>query len=422
MKQVRVLVWAAVSMLLSSVLGSSAEAATAPSPARVIALKAADGVTLKASYFAAARPGPGVLLLQQGNRDRKDWDGLAQRLARAGINTLTLDLRGYGDSEGTPHDKGSPQEAAVARSHKAADLDMAFEFLASQPGVRRDDIGLTGAGAFGVDNAVQLARRHPGQVKSLVLISGETFQEGLKFLAQSPDLPQLYIVAGDDEYPPTVEAMEWLYIKSSSLGKQFLRYPGPEAPWRGFEGPPWLPATGRHGTDLFPTHPELLGAIVRWCETTLIRTPGHAPTGKAEVAVLPSQAVLKQLDTGGAAEVGRRLAEVRRRDPKAQPFPEIIANIIGEDDLRAGDAKSAIEVLKLVTVAYPRSADAFDSLGDAYLAAGEIALARQSAETALTLLGPDTPKGSMWQETEERRTVIRQNSEQNLKKLQAKEP
>jgi uncharacterized damage-inducible protein DinB len=51
--------------------------------ARVVDLKAADGTILKATYFAAARPGPGVLLFHQSNRTRKEWDELAGQLAAA---------------------------------------------------------------------------------------------------------------------------------------------------------------------------------------------------------------------------------------------------------------------------------------------------------------------------------------------------
>src|ERR1700720_4523756 len=71
-----------------------------PSAPRVVDLRAADGTILKASYFAAAKPGPGVLLLHQSNRTRDSWDGVARQLAAAGINTLTLDLRGFGESGG----------------------------------------------------------------------------------------------------------------------------------------------------------------------------------------------------------------------------------------------------------------------------------------------------------------------------------
>lgn len=65
-----------------------------PPVAQVVNLTASDGVILKASYFAAANPGPGVLLLHQSNRDRKSWDELAARLALAGINTLLSTCEG----------------------------------------------------------------------------------------------------------------------------------------------------------------------------------------------------------------------------------------------------------------------------------------------------------------------------------------
>jgi len=58
---------------------------------RVVDLTASDGTKLKATYFAAAKPGPGVLLLHQCNRQRKVWDGLAEQLSAAGINVLTFD-------------------------------------------------------------------------------------------------------------------------------------------------------------------------------------------------------------------------------------------------------------------------------------------------------------------------------------------
>jgi hypothetical protein len=43
-----------------------------PSAPRMVELKASDGTILKASYFAAAKPGPGVLLLHQSNLKQPD--------------------------------------------------------------------------------------------------------------------------------------------------------------------------------------------------------------------------------------------------------------------------------------------------------------------------------------------------------------
>ena len=108
---------------------------------RIVYLTSADRTKLKGEFFSAANPGPGVLLLHQCNKDRKIWDGLAQQLAASGVNVLTFDLRNFGDSEGKPFDKLTPQEAQASAQKWPADIDSAFDFLVSQPGVKRDAIG-----------------------------------------------------------------------------------------------------------------------------------------------------------------------------------------------------------------------------------------------------------------------------------------
>jgi dienelactone hydrolase len=409
--------FALVAVTLLAVVGTTLPSHSQPSeqaPSRVVDLKAPDGTVLKASYFAAAKPGPGLLLLHQINRQRKAWDDLAGQLAAAGINALTLDMRGFGASGGTPPDQLTPEERAQARERRTGDIDTAFQYLVSQPGVIGDVIGVGGAGAFGVDSAVQTARRHSAQVKSLVLLSGEAPLDGLRFLRQTSQLPGLFVVADDDEYPPTQEAMELLYTFSSSPGKKFIRYAGDRAPWLGFENLRGVPATGSHGTDMFKVHPELPGTIVDWFVTTLIKTPGQAPVDRTSGASLPFATIVSQIEqTGGVAHVTQQLTEARRKDPKAQLWPEALVTIMGYDHLRVGETKRAVEIMKLNVTAYPQSADANDSLGDAYLANGEKDLARQCAEKAFALLASDTS------DSEPRRKEIRDSAQQKLKQLNA---
>jgi len=380
-----------------------------PPAARVVDLKASDGTILKASYFAAATPGPAVLLLHQSNRTRKAWDDVAVQLAAAGINTLTLDLRGYGESGGTP----------TKRLTDAGDIDIAFRYLISQPNVTPDVIGVGGAGALGVDRSVEVAHRHSAEVKSLVLLSGETFPDGLQFLRQTSQLPGLFVVADDDEYPPTVEAMEFLYITSPNAGKKFVHYSAAhEAPWLGYEPPPDVGkvlANGGHGTDMFKAHSELPGIIVDWLVTTLIKTPGHAPADTVASAMILDQIRVPS----GVAQATQQLMEARRKDPQAQLWPEITVSIIGQDHLRAGEPRLAVEVFKLNLLAYPESADANDDVADGYLADGQKDLARQYAESVLALLNSHAAPASSWSDTEPRRGEIRQDAEDVLKKLNA---
>jgi len=382
---------------------------------RVVDLKSADGTILKGTYYAAAKPGPGVLLFHQSNRTRRSWDDVARQLAGAGIHTLTVDVRGHGDTGGNFDNWTGSKWKEARKQWWPGDLNAAFEFLVSQPGVTRDVIGIGGAGLLGVDNSVETARHHAAEVKSLVLISGETLRPQLQFLHEASQLPELFVVSDDDEYPPTQQAMQLLYDIASSPSKKLIHYSAAkEAPWLWYE--PFdigkVPAKGGHGTDLFKPHLDLPGIIVDWFATTLIKTPGHAPVDSIACA-----ATINQLQAGGADEVTQRLTEARQKDPHAQLFPEITAGIVGFDYMREGDLKSAIAVLKLVVTAYPDSADANENLADAYLADGQKDLAKQYAEKALAILDAHKLPASSWTDTDEYRAEVRRSAEKTLKKV-----
>ena len=419
MKQLRHWLGLAVFFLAASVNAARAQQSQPAAP-HIVDLKSTDGTLLKATFFPAAKPGPGVLLFHQSNRTRTSWDDVSRQLAAAGINTLTIDERGYGES-------GGKKEAREL--YHDADLDSAFEYLTSQPGLQRDAIGVGGAGWLGVDNSVETALRHSADVKSLVLMSGETLLPQLRFLRQASQLPGLFIVSDDDEYPPTVEAMEWLYDCSASPQRQFIHYIGPKAPWLWYEtsDASKVPATGSHGTDLFKRHPELPTTIVDWFVTTLIRTPGHAP-----IDAVASAAILNQIEMpGGVASVTQQLLEARRKDPKVQMWPEVNVDIMGEDHMREADAekkaghlreaememKVGIELFKLNLLAYPDSADAHSNLASAYLQAGEKALARQYAQKSLAMIDSHAAPLSSWADTEQRRAEVRSGVEDLLRNL-----
>ena len=382
-----------IGVAIVTTLAMSCVAQTAPA-ARTVDLTAADGTKLKASYFPSAKPGPGVLLLHQCNKDRKIWDDLARQLASAGMTVVTMDLRGFGESGGKPQDKLLPQEAQAQAQKWPGDIDVTFRYLQSQPGVKQDDIGVGGA-SCGVDNSVQTAMRHPQQVKSLVLMAGPANLAARNFLRQTPQLPILAVVADDDEFPPSTEATEWVFSLSKNPGNKFLRY-----------------STGGHGAEIFAIHPELRDAIVDWYVTTLIRTPGHSPAAKEPWQAPESAQMLALIDQpGGAKQAEEKLAAARKRDPKAVLFPEAMVNVLGYEHMQAGDVKGAVEILKLNALAFPQSANVYDSLSDAYLANGEKQLARQNAKKALELLASDKSV------PEDRKNAIRDSAQQKLKQL-----
>ncbi len=384
-------------ILVSLLLALTCASQQAP-PSRTIDLTASDGTHLKATYFASTKPGPGVLLLHQCNRQRKVWDELATQMSAAGINVLTLDLRGFGESGGTPLDKLSPQEAQVEGQKWPSDIDIAFQYLQSQPGVKRDVMGVGGA-SCGVNNSVQTARRHPKEIKSIVLLSGGTDFTGRRFIRQAGNIPLFVGYADDDEFKPTIDAIQWIFSLSSNPGKQLVHY-----------------ETGGHGADVFRVHPELRSKITDWYVTTLIKAPGSAPPNKTAWSAPASIQILNLIDQpGGASQVSQKLAEARKHDPKAVLFQEEIVNVMGYEHMQAGDIKGGIEILKLNVEGFPSSPNVYDSLSDAYLADGQKELAAQNARKALELLPSDTT------DPEDRRNGIRDSAQQKLKQLGAQQ-
>ena len=77
---------------------------------RAVDVAAPDGALLKATYYAAAAAGPGVLLLHMCNTTRQSWDPVGRQLSAAGINALAIDYRGFGDSPGARYDALPPAE------------------------------------------------------------------------------------------------------------------------------------------------------------------------------------------------------------------------------------------------------------------------------------------------------------------------
>jgi dienelactone hydrolase len=380
-------------LILFSAITCAAQSATT---SRIVDLIAADGTNLKATYFAATKPGPGVILFHQCNQQRKNWDNLAARLAAAGINVLTLDYRGFGESGGKRYDQLTPQETQETVTEKwPGDMDKAFAYLVSQPGVKRDVIGAGGA-SCGVNQSIQLARRHP-EVKSLVLLSGNTDRNGREFLKSSAKLPLFGSAADDDA--GAVEIMQWILGLSPNPGTRFEHYPA-----------------GGHGTEMFAAHKELPGMIVDWYVSTLIKTPGLAPIAPASARVPKTPSILALIDEpGGAVKAAKKLKAARKSDPKAVLFPEAMVNLLGYEHMQNGDIKGAIEILKLNVSAYPYSANTYDSLSDAYLAGGQKDLAREQAQKALDMLASDTNA------TEARKNLVRDSAEQKIRQLVEKQ-
>ena len=357
-------------------------------PGRPVDLEATDGTKLAATYFPAARPGPGVMLFHQCNRERSSWNALAAELAKRGFHVLTLDYRGYGQSGGTPYTELTFPEQRKVGEKWPGDVDVAYAYLRSQPGVRGDRIGAGGA-SCGVNQSIQLARRHP-EVKSLVLLSGNTDRDGRHYLKGASTLP-LFIAAADDD-GGAVEMMEWIDASSGNPSNKFVQY-----------------KTGGHGTDMFKPHPDLPGDIVGWYEATLLGKGQVVAAASRKRTLGPTVRFLMLMEEqGGPTRAAELLAAERKKDPKSPVLEPGFVNRLGYEAIAANDPQAAVAIMQVNVDTRPSSSNAWDSLGDAYVAAGQPEKAVECAKKALALVDADTT------ETKEQRELIRNSAESKL--------
>jgi len=357
--------------IVFSVLLLLAAFVSAQTPSRKdVDIPAPDGTKLRATFFSAGKPGPGVILLHMCNTTRSSWEPVALGLSQKGINALTIDNRGFGESGGPRFDLTKPETAKELNEKWPADFDAAYQFLLSQPHVDRRIAA--GGGSCGVGNAVALAERHP-EIRSLVLLAGTTDIAGINFIAQHPERPVFTAAAADDEFDPaTIDIMRWYSDISGN----------PRSKFSGFKD-------GKHGTEIFGPHPELVKQIVDFYVDTLITSPVNL-----QAAVTPRKTIASEFwaaanTAGGASRAVEMFHDARKKDPHAIVFPEFPVNLLGYAKLQAGANESAIELFKLNTEAYPQSANAEDSLSDGYLAAGQKDLALAAEEKCLELLPGD---------------------------------
>ena len=405
-------------LLLALVTCASALAVGQSAP-RDIDLTASDGIHLKATFYAANRSGhptPAVMLLHMCNTDRKSWTPVAEQLATTGISALTIDNRGFGESV-DPRQQGASREVQRQIAEKwPGDFDTTFAWLLSQPGVDKNRIG-GGGGSCGVNNVVKLASRHP-EIRSLVLLAGPADPTGVNYLRQNAWIPLFTAAAADDEYMSDApQLMRW-YVDVTG---------NPRSKSVGFKD-------GRHGTEIFGPHPELPKQIVAFYVDTLEKNPAVANAKFTPKTTPASQFWTAASEPGGASRAAQVFHDARRRDPDAFVFPESMVNVLGYERIQAGgihvvganlpaqntappsasdaaQAKAdALTLFKLNAEAYPESANAQDSLADAYLANGQKTEALAAEEKCLELLPNDKANDQF-------KAQLRQAADEKIAKL-----
>jgi tetratricopeptide (TPR) repeat protein len=316
---------------------------------------------------------------------------------------------------------------------KSRDIAFLLNEVASLPFVDRTTMGVTGFSAGG-RWALQEAMRNPAVLALVSLDSILLWSLGSEEFnlmpGVAPDrlrIPALHLIRR--EWVPREDLAPWKAMANSDRTRMIFEEPLDHFD---FASLGWAAAlAGLRGERKNEVEKTFLAfnRLTRWFfdahlkgdKAALARLGGGAET----ISLAPASVVIERtarlsatpdprafLETA-AEDVSRALAMYRRlaADHGAPPFPEGTLNAIGYQLLAQTRIEDAVKVLTLNAEMFPRSANVFDSLADAQLAAGRRDEAATLSRKVLEILAADreTP--------EARRDLIRQSAEDRLKTL-----
>ena len=236
----------------------------APLGARRVNFAASDGATLGGILFEAphgAKGRPGAVLVMAPGDTVAAWDSLATALARHGISTFLMDLRGSGSSIvpdcPTPEAWSGREDAMRVRSGR--DVCDAIRALAFGSGVDSTRV-LAGAAGAQSSIAVEAAGRCRG-VRALLLVSPTppAPERAPAVLAlQRLQLPVFFQIAPED-YGASYEITEALYqFGNRSVSREVdATVPG-------------------RGAEVFRSDPQLATRLLGWLDGVLASSRASA--------------------------------------------------------------------------------------------------------------------------------------------------
>ncbi|MEZ4515914.1 MAG: alpha/beta fold hydrolase [Chloroflexota bacterium] len=206
-------------------------------------VEAADGLVIQSTLYlpGSATPAPGVMLLHMLGSNRAAWEqtGLVDTLLADGIAVLAVDMRGHGETGGTP-------DWTLA----ADDLSRIWSAFTERPEVDATQTAVVGA-SIGANMALTTAAGQP-DIQTAVLLSPGLDYRGVTTedqLAAYGDRPLFIVASSEDSY-------------AASSSRTLAELGGASVQLEMFDG-------AGHGTAMFAREPGLNDLISEWLWTNL---------------------------------------------------------------------------------------------------------------------------------------------------------
>jgi 3-oxoadipate enol-lactonase len=339
-----------------------------------------------------------ILFIHDGLVHGEVWDNQFSTFSE-NFRVVRYDRRGYGRSP-NPEKPYSNIE----------DLYQVFTFLKIDKAIL---IGMSAGGGLTIDFTL----KYPDKVSSLIVVGAVVggFSYSDHFLTRggrlnaadyaNPERLLRYFVK-EDPYeiaPQNTEIKEKLWTLMEKFPwnidftKSSLQLP-PDRPALGSLNEirvPVLIVAGEYDIPDVFVHAGAIESGIPNAQRVIIRNAGHlVPLEQPEefnaqvLNFLNGAEFFQVLNTRGVSDAVELFKNKRKEDPRYAPFSETRMNILGYELLQAGQTEDAIALFKLNVLAYPESANTYDSLGEAYMVNEDKDLAIQNYNRSLEL-NPD---------------------------------
>lgn len=185
-----------------------------------------DDFLLFADYYSGAKSSGGAIVLHDCNNDRRSYSLLAESIAKQGLHTLLVDLRGYGKSisEGYSHEKvkNNAKDRASYQGQMnlitikwPEDLSAIYQFLTKKID-KSKGVAVVASGCSGA-YAIKLAERI--QLDSIVMITPKMTYSDKERYKNLIDMPSYFITSSNhqESFETTQELFTWNGDKRSKL-------------------------------------------------------------------------------------------------------------------------------------------------------------------------------------------------------------
>ncbi|MBU0540189.1 alpha/beta fold hydrolase [Patescibacteria group bacterium] len=220
----------------------------------VISCKTIDNIKITGDWVAAPTTFGAVILLHMMPADRKSWAAFQVMLAKQGLASLAIDLRGHGDSVESADGARYDYEVFSDEEHQSSILDVigAFDWI-KRRGFKADKVAVCGA-SIGANLALQFLAEEPELAGAALLSPGADYH-GINALEDVEKvLPSQALwaaaSAGDDQ--PSFNTAQKMIAAAESDKKEFVE----------------LKNAG-HGTAMLESHPETAAALADWLKDVI---------------------------------------------------------------------------------------------------------------------------------------------------------